>query len=377
MAAVKNTAYVFSRRAIFGSQIPSQLLSSSPRSPPSPSPSPFPYRPLIYNRHHRFLSSLPNNTSSHTFTLNTGDKIPAIGLGTWQSKPHEVQTAVEAALKGGYRHIDTAAAYGNEKEVGDGIKASGVPRDQIWLTTKLFNTDHKRVAEALDDSLAKLGTDYVDLYLIHWPASVIAGTKTVHDDWNFVDTWREMQKLVGSGKVRNIGVSNFAIKNLETLLNDPSCKVCPRTLQPHSLRFIARGCSLTRFQVIPAVNQIELHPCNPSPKLIAYNTSKGIHSTGYSCLGSTNSPLYTNDTLKALADAKGKTVQQVLLVWGIQKGWSVIPKSVTPARIAGNFDIDGWSLTDDEMKTINGIADRFKVCDDSWLPVKVFFGDDE
>ncbi|KAJ4156003.1 hypothetical protein LMH87_001219 [Akanthomyces muscarius] len=291
--------------------------------------------------------------TAHTFTLNTGDKIPAIGLGTWQSKPHEVQTAVEAALKAGYRHIDTASAYGNEAEVGAGIKASGVPRDQIWLTTKLFNNDHKRVAAALDDSLSKLGVDYVDLYLIHWPASVIPGEKAVFDDWNFVDTWREMQKLVGTGKVKNIGVSNFAVKNLEILLNDPSCKV------------------------VPAVNQVELHPCNPSPKLVAYAKSKGIHSTGYSCLGSTNSPLYTNDTLKALADAKGKTVQQVLLVWGIQKGWSVIPKSVTPKRIEANYDIDGWSLTDDEVKTIDGVTERFKVCNDNWLPIKVFFGDDE
>ncbi|TQV93703.1 Aldo/keto reductase [Cordyceps javanica] len=291
--------------------------------------------------------------TAHTFTLNTGDKIPAIGLGTWQSKPHEVQAAVEAALRAGYRHIDTAAAYGNEAEVGAGIKASGVPRDQIWLTTKLFNNDHKRAAAALDDSLAKLGVDYVDLYLIHWPASVIPGQKAVFDDWNFVDTWREMQKLVGTGKVKNIGVSNFAIKNLEILLNDPSCKI------------------------IPAVNQVELHPCNPSPKLVAYAAAKGIHSTGYSCLGSTNSPLYTNATLKALADAKGKTVQQVLLVWGIQKGWSVIPKSVTPARIEANFDIDGWSLTDDEIKTVDGVTERFKVCGDGWLPIKVFFGDDE
>ncbi|KAM3519322.1 hypothetical protein NHJ13051_007578 [Beauveria bassiana] len=291
--------------------------------------------------------------TAHKFILNTGDKIPAIGLGTWQSKPHEVQAAVEAALRAGYRHIDTATDYGNEAEVGAGIKASGVPRDQIWLTTKLFVYDHKRVAEALDDSLAKLGVDYVDLYLIHWPASVIPGQEAVWDDWNFIDTWREMQKLIGTGKAKNIGVSNFAIKNLEILLNDPSCKI------------------------VPAVNQVELHPGNPSPKLVAYAASKGIHSTGYSCLGSTNSPLYTNATLKALADAKGKTVQQVLLVWGIQKGWSVIPKSVTPARIEANFDLDGWSLTDDEIKTVDGVSERFKVCTDSWLPVKVFFGDDE
>lgn len=221
MAAVKNTAYVLSRRAL--SAHPSTPCLSSPLRPSRSSP-PAPLRQF---------SSVPApsrpNWSSHTFTLNTGDKIPAIGLGTWQSKPHEVQTAVEAALRAGYRHIDTASAYGNEAEVGAGIKASGVARDQIWLTTKLFNNDHQRVAAALDDSLAKLGVDYVDLYLIHWPASVIPGQKAVYEDWNFVDTWREMQKLVGTGKVKNIGVSNFAIKNLEILLNDPSCKVRSET----------------------------------------------------------------------------------------------------------------------------------------------------
>lgn len=292
--------------------------------------------------------------TSRTFTLNTGDKIPAVGLGTWQSKPNEVRNAVEAALRRGYRHIDTALAYGNEREVGDGIKASGVPRDQIWLTTKLDNPWHKRVQEGIDSSLASLQTDYVDLYLMHWPSSTDPeDLKKHHPDWNFLDTWREMQKLVGTGKVRNIGVSNFGITNLEKLLNDPSTKI------------------------VPAVNQIELHPCNPSPKLLEYNTSKGIHSTAYSCLGSTDSPLYTNETLLAIAKAKGKSPQQVLLMWGLQRGTSVIPKSVSANRIDANFDLDGWSLTDDEVKQLSEIKERFKVCGDAWLPIKVFFGDDE
>lgn len=178
---------------------------------------------------HPFPSSAPaptHNPFSKTFKLNTGDSIPAIGLGTWQSQPGDVGKAVEAALRHGYRHIDGAFAYGNEKEVGEGIRASGVPRGDIWLTTKLDNPWHKRVAEAIDRSLANLGTEYVDLYLMHWPASLDpADHKKVYPDWDFVDTWREMQKLVGTGKVKNIGVSNFAIKNLERLLNDPSCKV--------------------------------------------------------------------------------------------------------------------------------------------------------
>ncbi|KAE8353290.1 NADP-dependent oxidoreductase domain-containing protein [Aspergillus coremiiformis] len=272
-----------------------------------------------------------------TYTLNTGDKIPAIGLGTWQSKPNEVREAVKNALLKGYRHIDTALAYGNEAEVGQGIKDSGVPRSEIWITTKLDNTWHHQVAEGIDSSLKDLGVDYVDLYLVHWPSSTDPNDKSKHlPDWDFIKTWQEMQKLPATGKVRNIGVSNFAIKNLEKLLNDPSTKI------------------------VPAVNQIELHPNNPSPKLVAYNTSKGIHSTGYSCLGSTNSPLYKDPTLLQLAEKKGKTPQQVLLLWGIQKGWSVIPKSVSKSRIDANFEIDGWSLTAEEINQLDNLKDRFK-----------------
>jgi len=298
------------------------------------------------------MASLKQTT--RTFTLNTGAKIPAVGLGTWQSKPNEVAIAVEHALRAGYRHIDTALAYGNEKEVGQGIKASGVPRSEIWLTTKLDNTWHKHVKEGIKSSLESLETDYVDLYLMHWPSSTDPDDKKkAYEDWDFRDTWREMQKLVETGQAKNIGVSNFAITNLEKLLSSPDTKI------------------------IPAVNQIELHPCNPSPKLVAYNASKGIHSTGYSCLGSTDSPLYTNEKLLSIAKAKGKSPQQVLLLWGLQKGWSVIPKSVTPKRIDGNFELDGWELTDEEIKEIDAIPERFKVCRDNWLPVQVFFGDDE
>ena len=162
-----------------------------------------------------------------------------------------------------------------------------------------------------------------------------------------------MQKLPESGRVKNIGVSNFAIKNLEKLFASPD------------------------FKTTPAVNQIELHPNNPSPKLLDYLKEKGIHATAYSCLGSTDSPLYKNDELKKIAEKKGKTVQQVLLMWGLQRGTSVIPKSVTESRIKANFEVDGWSLDDEEMKVVNSLPERFKVCGDAWLPVKVFFGDDE
>jgi len=292
--------------------------------------------------------------TAKVFVLNTGSKIPAIGLGTWQSKPHEVEHAVEHALKVGYRHIDTALAYGNEAEVGAGIKASGVPRKDIWLTTKLDNPWHARVQDGINSSLKSLDTDYVDLYLMHWPSSTDPNDLSKHlPDWDYIKTWHEMQKLPATGKVRNIGVSNFGIQHLEKLLSHPDTTI------------------------VPAVNQIELHPNNPSPKLVAYNSSKGIHSTGYSCLGSTNSPLYSDKTLLQLAEKKGKTVQQVLLVWGLQKGWSVIPKTVNKKRIESNFDINGWELTPEEIKVIDSLPGRFKVCGDAWLPVKVFFGDDE
>jgi len=289
-----------------------------------------------------------------TFTLNTGAKIPALGLGTWQSRPNEVTEAVKIALQKGYRHIDTALAYGNEAEVGKGIKESGVPRSEIWLTTKLDNTWHHRVTEGIESSLKDLGTDYVDLYLMHWPSSTDPEDTSKHlPDWDFIKTWQELQKLPATGKVRNIGVSNFGIKNLEKLLNDPSCKT------------------------VPAVNQIELHPNCPSPKLVQFCKEKGIHCTGYSCLGSTNSPLYKDATLLKMAEKKGKTPQQVLLAWGIQKGWSVIPKSVSRERIEKNFELDGWELSSQEVHELDNLPDRFKVCGDGWLPVKVFFGDDE
>ncbi|KAF7196171.1 Glycerol 2-dehydrogenase (NADP(+)) [Pseudocercospora fuligena] len=279
------------------------------------------------------------------YQLNSGYEIPAIGLGTWQSGPNEVATAVEAALKLGYRHIDTAAAYGNEAEVGAGIKASGVPRNEIFLTTKLKESDLHRAAAALDESLEKLGTAYIDLYLVHWPCPVSPNdAKKAQPGWDIVKTWSEMQKLPATGKVRSIGVSNFGKNHLEQLFNAPD------------------------FSIVPAVNQVEIHPCYPSGKLLAYNTSKKIHTTAYSCLGSTDSPLYKNDALKKIADAKGKTVQQVLLRWGLNRGYSVIPKSVTPKRIQANFDLDGWDLTADEAKAIDAIPDRFKVCDGTFLP---------
>jgi hypothetical protein len=187
--------------------------------------SPFYHRTRRYL--HLFVDTMAPDHTKKTYTLASGDKMPAIGLGTWQSPNNATAAAVEAAIRAGYRYIDTALAYGNEGEVGEGVRAAGVPREQLWITTKLDNSWHKRVAEGIDSSLKSLGTDYVDLYLMHWPSSTRPDDlKKAYDDWNFIDTWRELEKLVDTGKVRNIGVSNFGITNLEKLLNDPSCKVC-------------------------------------------------------------------------------------------------------------------------------------------------------
>ncbi|KEF54471.1 alcohol dehydrogenase [Exophiala aquamarina CBS 119918] len=295
-----------------------------------------------------------NHTSS-TFTLNSGAKMPAIGLGTWKSPPDQVRTAVSHALQKGYRHIDTALNYQNEVEVGQGIRASGVPRNEIWVTTKLDNPWHHRVREGFDKSLKDLGIEYIDLYLVHFPCSTDPEDPTKHlSDWDFIKTWQEMQKLLNTGKVRNIGVSNFQIRHLEKLLSDPSCKV------------------------IPAVNQIELHPGNPSPKLMEYCKSKGIHCTAYSCLGgASDNPLYKEPVLSQIAHATRRSPAQILLMWSLQRGTSIIPKSVTLERIEGNFQLDGWELNEDEMRALDGIRTRFKVVHDSWMPIKVFFGDDE
>ncbi|RMZ78950.1 hypothetical protein DV737_g3706, partial [Chaetothyriales sp. CBS 132003] len=302
------------------------------------------------------MVGVPAQTGTGTktvFTLNTGAQLPGVGIGTWQSKPNEVREAVKVALQIGYRHIDTALAYANEHEVGLGIKDSGVPRSEIWLTTKLDNPWHKRVKEGIASSLEALQTDYVDLYLMHWPSSTDPDDLRKHyADWNFIDTWREMQKLLETGQVRNIGVSNFVISNLEKLLNAPSTTV------------------------VPAVNQIELHPNMPSPKTLAYCQSKGIHCTAYSCLGSTNSPLAHDQTLAAVAKEVGKTPQQVLLQWGLQRGTSVIPKSVNASRIKANFELDGWQLSPEQVNKLSSIPDRFKVCGEAWLPVRVFFNEE-
>ncbi|KAI1072950.1 hypothetical protein LB507_008991 [Fusarium sp. FIESC RH6] len=210
--------------------------------------------------------------STH-FTLNTGAKIPAVGLGTWQSKPGEVRKAVAYALKDGYRHIDAALIYGNENEVGLGIKDSGVPREEIFLTSKLWNTHHPNVAEGLKKTLDALDVEYLDLYLIHWPVRLVPnessellpvnpdGTRSVDRSWDQSETWRQMEEVYKSGKVKAIGVANWSIPYLEELRK--------------------------KWTVVPAVNQVELHPLLPQHELKKYCEKQGILLEAYSPLGST------------------------------------------------------------------------------------------
>ncbi|KAF8531085.1 NADP-dependent oxidoreductase domain-containing protein [Gautieria morchelliformis] len=258
-----------------------------------------------------------------TIKLNTGAEIPLIGLGTWQSKPNEVANAVEYGLKCGYRHIDCAWAYDNQEEVGRGIRASGVPRDQIFITSKLWCTYHTRVEVNLDDTLKQLGTDYLDLYLIHWPVplnpngnhykfpTLPDGTRDVDRSWSIRDTWKQMEKVYKDGKVKAIGVSNFSQMMLEKILPTAEIK--------------------------PAVNQLELHLYNPQHKLLDYLASQGIVPQAYSPLGSADAPLLADETVVALSQKYGLDAATVLLGYLVAKNVVTLPKSVTPSRIASNL----------------------------------------
>ena len=260
--------------------------------------------------------------------LNDGNSIPQVGLGVWQTPPEDTERAVATALEAGYRHIDTAAAYGNEREVGHAIKnavKSGLPREDVYLTTKLSNADQGYDStlasfEASMDRLGLSGSDeYLDLYLIHWPMPA---------NNTFVDTFKAFAHLRDQGRIRSIGVSNF---------------------EPEHLRILVDGTG-----IVPAVNQVELHPLLQQQELREVHAQLGIATEAWSPLG--QGSLLSNPTITAVADAHGKTPAQVLIRWHIQLGNIVIPKSVTPERIVSNFDVFDFELSEQDMASISSLG---------------------
>jgi diketogulonate reductase-like aldo/keto reductase len=262
-----------------------------------------------------------------TVTLNDDNKIPVIGLGVGELSDSETEQAVAAALEVGYRLIDTASAYGNEAAVGRAIAASGVPRDELFITTKLATEDQGFQAsqDALTASIERLGLDYVDLYLIHWPGG---------DPGKYVNSWGGLMKRREDGFTRSIGVSNFLAEDLSNVID------------------------LAYFT--PAINQIELHPLLSQAELRAVNAEYGIVTEAYGPLGV--GKLLENPTVASVAQAHGKTPAQALIRWSIQLGNVVIPRSANRERIKSNLDVFDFELSDDEMATLNDLDDgtRFR-----------------
>ncbi|MFH8727159.1 aldo/keto reductase [Streptomyces termitum] len=252
-----------------------------------------------------------------TVKLNNGVEIPQLGFGVFQVPDDETTAAVSAALEAGYRSIDTAAVYGNEAGVGRALAASGVPREELFVTTKLWNADqgYDAALRAFDASLDKLGLDHVDLYLIHWPTPA-------HD--LYPETWRALEKLAADGRARAVGVSNFQPAHLRRLIDEGG--------------------------LVPAVNQIELHPGLQQAELRAFHAEHGIATEAWSPLA--QGAVLGDPEITAIAERTGKSPAQVVLRWHLQLGNVVIPKSVTPARIRQNLDVFDFELTDAEMASI-------------------------
>ncbi|MFI8907704.1 aldo/keto reductase [Streptomyces albidoflavus] len=269
------------------------------------------------------MSTTP--TPVPTVTLNNGVTMPQLGFGVFQVPDEETTAAVATALESGYRSIDTAAVYGNEAGVGRALADSGVPREELFVTTKLWNDDqgYDATLTAFDTSLAKLGLDHVDLYLIHWP--------TPARD-RYLDTWRALEKLLADGRTRAIGVSNFQSAHLTRLVD-------------------ASG-------IVPAVNQIELHPGLQQSELRSLHAEYGIATEAWSPLA--QGALLKSGTITALAARHGRTPAQIVLRWHLQLGNVVIPKSVTPSRIRENLDVFGFTLTADDMAALAALDEGLR-----------------
>ncbi|MBX7554011.1 aldo/keto reductase [Streptomyces sp. tea 10] len=253
--------------------------------------------------------------------------MPQLGFGVWQVPDDDAERAVTTALAAGYRSIDTAAIYGNEEGTGKALAASGVPRDELFVTTKLWNADqgYDATLRAFDTSLAKLGLDHVDLYLIHWP---LPSRDT------YIDTYRALEKLYADKRVRAIGVSNFLPEHLERLIAETS--------------------------VIPAVNQIELHPHLQQHAARAFHAEQGIATEAWSPLGQ-GKGLLEVPAIVAIAQKHGRTPAQVVLRWHVQLGTIVIPKSVTPSRIKENIEVFDFSLDDEDLAAISALNEDRRI----------------
>jgi diketogulonate reductase-like aldo/keto reductase len=264
-----------------------------------------------------------------TFALNDGRKIPALGLGVWKTpNGKQCESAVLAALELGYRHIDTASIYGNEESVGAALRQSGIAREDVFVTTKLWNEDHRDPARAFNASLKRLRLDYVDLYLIHFPV------KQRNESWAVMDGLHE------SGKARSIGVSNFTIRHLEELLR--------------------------RTNRVPAVNQVEFHPFLNQQDLTEYCQSKSILIEAYSPL--THGKRLNDPRLLEVAGRYEKTSAQVLIRWCLQHGMAVLPKSVRRERIQENADVFDFQISDEDMKLLDNLNEDLRTC---WDPTDV------
>jgi 2,5-diketo-D-gluconate reductase A len=259
--------------------------------------------------------------------LNNGIEMPSLGFGVFQIAPEEVMEPVRLALKAGYRLIDTAWGYRNEEGVGRAVRESGVPREQLFITTKLTNSEHgyDRALRAFEASLAKLGMDYVDLYLIHWPVPMAD---------LYVETWRAFEKLYADGRARSIGVSNFTVAHLQRLIDETG--------------------------TVPAVNQVELHPRLAQQALRDFHALHGIATEAWAPIGQ-GKGLLEHPSVKEMATRCGKSPAQVVLRWHLQIGTIAIPKSVTPARIRENLDVFHFELSPADVLRLSELGPEQRI----------------